>query len=357
MLAYYCLLIIPILFNWRIKNYPRLVITKRNNSTTITAFFLILFLLLIFRSIDVGIDLNAYDYIYNKIASLEWNRIHLYNLEFGYILLNKIISVFPNGFRILIVACALITLIPIYKLYKEDIAYAPLKILLLVNISIFPMFFSGLRQAIAFAIGIIAYKYVREKNLVKFLLIVVLAFSFHHSAFILCALYPVYHMTLKKKHLIFIVPVMIAIFVFNRPIFNFLSLLISDLYSGIDVTPTGAFTMIVLFVMFSIFSYVIPDENKMDKETIGLRNIMLLATCIQFFAPLAGLAMRMNYYFIILIPVIIPKIIKLAKPEMKQVAKLANVCMCIFFFAYFFVNAYIGADILRLYPYIPFWRG
>ena len=53
----------------------------------------------------------------------------------------------------------------------------------------------------------------------------------------------------------------------------------------------------------------------------------------------------------------ISKIIDKAKPNMREIAVLSNVVICLFFTVYRIVNMYTDADILQIYPYIPFWRG
>jgi hypothetical protein len=62
--------------------------------------------------------------------------------------------------------------------------------------------------------------------------------------------------------------------------------------------------MLILFLIFTVFAYLVPDESKLDPDTIGMRNFLLLAVAIQMFAPLHSLAMRMNYYYIVFIPLL-----------------------------------------------------
>ena len=42
---------------------------------------------------------------------------------------------------------------------------------------------------------------------------------------------------------------------------------------------------------------------------------------------------------------------------MREIAVLSNVVICLFFTVYRIVNMYTDADVLQIYPYIPFWRG
>lgn len=329
---------------------------KRSTAAPITAFFLILTVLVMFRALSVGADTGNYRYYFHRIKRLEWNELGEFGLEYAYVLLNKVVSVISDSEQTLFAIAALISVIPMYLLYKEDCDYVPLKILIFVNLSMFPMLFSGIRQAIAVSVGIIAYFYVRKKRLLLFLVAVVIAFLFHRSAFVLLALYPVCRVRLRKKHLWFVVPIIAAVFVFNRQIFSILTLFVADYFGNVAMTQTGAYTIILLFALFSVFSFVIPEESELDDETISLRNVLLLATCLQFFAPLHSIAMRMNYYFIVLIPVLVPRIIVCAKQNMKQLAQIANIVMCVFFFVYFFFTAYSGSNPLNMFPYTFFWE-
>ena len=101
---------------------------------------------------------------------------------------------------------------------------------------------------------------------------------------------------------------------------------------------------------------MIPDEDKLDKETNVLRNILVLTVCIQLFAPVHSLAMRVNYYFLPFIPILITKIIKYSNKNLKIVSTVSIYFMCIGFIALFFYRAYFGEDILQVFPYISLWE-
>lgn len=356
MFPYYCLVIIPIIFTWQLHQSGSIYLRKRTNELPITLFFLILMILLFFKSTSVGIDTLNYVYYYNKIADSTFENLANFDIEYLYVILNKFISHFFIDVRWLFVIVALISLIPMYLLYKEDCEYVPMKILVFINLPMFPMLFSGLRQAIAVSIGIISYFFVRKKRFFPYLITVLIAFAFHRSAFILLLLYPIYHIRLKRKYLFFVIPIMILIFIFNKQIFSFLSLFISEFFGDVKIMQTGAYAIMALFILFSIFSFVIPNEDLLDKETIGLRNILLLVTCLQFFVPLHPLSMRMNYYFIVFVPVLLPKIMKHANTNMTQIVQILNVVMCVFFIVYYFMGIHTGTDILRLYPYSFCWE-
>ena len=225
------------------------------------------------------------------------------------------------------------------------------------------MLFSGIRQSIAMGIGLVAFHFVKKKKLVSFLITVIIALGFHQSAFILFAMYPLYYFRIKKKHIYYLIPLIAIVYIFNQRIFSRLLIIMRlfgtkyDEYA--EIGGTGAVMMIICFAAFTIFAYIIPDATKEDNEFIGIRNYLLLATLIQCFAPLHNWAMRMNYYYILFVPLVIPKVLDNADVKWKQVSKLAEIVMCVFFTVYFIITVYTGCQTdggaLNTFPYVPFW--
>lgn len=355
MIPYYILIILPIIplmFRFEgIKFGKNVAISK--NELSIGLFFTVLLVLVSLRAITIGIDTQNYIYLFNSFSNMSWKELFI-GQEPAYAVLNKLVSYISKNPNLLFFVLAMMYIIPTAKFYIDNIEMPMLTIALFVSMSTFVMLFSGVRQSIAIAIGIVAFYLTKNKKLIPFILVVLLAILFHRSAFMIAFMYPLYHIKITKKWLLVVVPLMLAVFVFNKPIFNFLAIFISGSYE-VKVSSTGAYTMIVLFAMLSVFSYVVVDEEKMDSITFGFRNFLLLATTLQMFAPLNSLAMRMNYYYIIFIPILIPKIIKLASVRWNQVAKLAGLLMTVFFFAYFlFLEP--AENVLSTFPYKFFWE-
>lgn len=330
---------------------------EKKNRFALTLFFVMLTVLVMLRHESVGNDTSNYAYFFRKFASLDLRALFSETLEFGFAFYNKFVSVFTKDPQVFFTVTAIITSAMIYPTYRRMCSDTSLTITLFAILSTFVMMFSGIRQMLAIGLGVIAYELVRKKKMISFIAIVVLAMTIHTSAFMLFLLYPIYNAKITKKMLYIVVPVITLIMVFNRQIFNFLAgiLMAYTRFDSVDMTYTSAYSILVLFIIFAVFSYVIPDEAKLDEETKGLRNILILAIVIQCFAPVHSLAMRMNYYFIIFIPLLMPKIISVSKDSVKQLALLGRHIMVIFFLIYFFaVQAPSG--VLRVFPYHFFWE-
>ena len=146
---------------------------------------------------------------------------------------------------------------------------------------------------------------------------------------------------------------MALVYVFKTPIFTILLTFLWDEYGSADTT--GATTILMLLILFGCYSYILPEDNDLDKDTIAMRNILLLSIVIQYFAMLHPLSMRMNYYFLIYIPILIPKIASRSKKQFTQIARLSVIVMTAYFFIYFIRSVITDKDSLNIFPYIPFW--
>ena len=354
MIPYLILLTVPILLNPFVKDTT--INHVKMSKLPLLLFFGFLTVMVMTRHHNVGSDTNKYIYIFQRIAQTSWNRLTEHSLEPGFQLFSKLISLLSKDPQVFLAAAGLMVSALLYPTYRRLCIDAPLTIVLFCIMSIFPMMLSGIRQMMAIGFGMIAYAFVRRRKPILFLLMVAAAMSFHTSAFMLLFMYPLFHARINKKWAFFSIPALVIAFVFNRQIFGLLGALLQSFtkYEA-TLTATGAYSMLILFAAFVVFSFVIPDDALLDDETIGLRNFLLLSLVLQMFAPLNFLAMRMNYYYIAFIPLLLPRIIACASVRYRSIAAWARNIMVVFFFVYFFVRANSGIT-LRTVPYHFFWE-
>lgn len=355
MWVYVILLFVPLFIQHAIYGKKKVDLEKKNKNA-LAIFFLLFTVLVMLRHESVGNDTRNYRFFFENYARMDWETIGKDPVEVGFSYFNKIVSVVKNDPQFFLAVTAIVTVLMIYFTYRRLCLDSSLTIMLFCTMSTFVMAFSGIRQMLAIGLGFLAYECTRNKKLLLFIPIVLLAMSFHTSAFMLAFMYPLYHAKITKNWLLVVVPVLALIFVMNKPIFSFLAAIIARYtkYEG-DITSTGAYTMLLLFIIFTVFAFLVPNESKLDAETIGLRNFLLFSLALQMFAPLHSLAMRMNYYYIIFIPLLMPKIIQNSDIKWKQLAVAGRHVMVIFFLVYFFKNAGDGGN-LNVFPYHFFWE-
>lgn len=370
-----------------------LSVDSPSTNRSLVVFFVLFLALLCLRDIYVGCDLVSYRRIlycagsddmaayhemiireieqsYASSLRIDEQRAQLYqfaeetadeyvifgNLEPLYTALNFTLAWLSLDVRALMVVGALLAVVPVAFFCIREAKMPFLTIVLFVGATPFAFYFSGLRQAIAMGMMIPMYYALKDKKFIRFFLFFAIAVGFHYSAVVALALIPVMYLKITRKWMLLIGPAIVAFFIWNEPVLKFI-LSVAGTYGQFysEISNNGSYGMLALFAAFVIYSYVLPDEQNMKMEDFALRNILLVCLGIQLFAPLHTVFMRLGYYYHIFIPVIIPRMAKLAHPKLKWLAKLSVYVMVVFFFFYFIYNGYTSYDILQVYPYIPFW--
>lgn len=177
-------------------------------------YLILTFLILTFFSairFDVGYDyLYIYVDAFNEVVRLNFNEIissyfaseQIYYFvgrhEIGYVLLQYIVSIFSTDFQaIFVVTSVVINGLVCILFYK----YAQDKILAVFLYFCFGMFYSSLnflRQNISAILIAFAFAQIKERNLKKFVLLVVLAGLFHKSAFFMLPFYFILQIKMGK---------------------------------------------------------------------------------------------------------------------------------------------------------------
>jgi transmembrane protein EpsG len=329
---------------------------EKKNKAALTFFFSLLALLVMLRHPSVGTDTTSYKFTFEHISKLSWSEVGKGSSEFCFAYFNKLISMISDEAVFFFIVSTITIVALIYPTYSRLSTDTSLVVVLFCTMSTFVMMFSGVRQMLAVALGFVAYELTRRRKLFWFFVVVVLAFLVHNSSFMLFIMYPLYHVRITKNWLYVVVPVVGGMFVFNQQIFS-VATMILERYTRFEAvtSSTGAYTMLILFALFTIFSFVVVDEEKMDEEAIGLRNFMLLSLVVQLFAPLHTLAMRMSYYYMMFIPLLMPKIIACRSQRWSQIALIARHCMVLFFLAYDLLFIISGGS-LDVFPYHFFWE-
>lgn len=354
MFAYFLLIGIPLIFSMLVINNKQ---NKKTKAFIMASFFLVYFLLLSLRAPTVGTDLASYLPQFEERVKKTWNLLFdEIGTEAGYLFLNKLIGSIWADNQFFLTCIALICVLPLGIMYCKESEKPLVSMATFLVLPVFTMLFSGLRQGIAIAMVAPAYYFTKNKKPIWFILTVLFAMLFHTSAFIIALLYPVYHVNITKEKLFFGVPLILLVFVFNEQIFSFLMRFMGRYEHYLKIEETNAYEMIFLFTIFTVYAFITPQKEKMDKDTIGLRNILLLTLCLQMFASINQLAMRMNYYFTVFLPLLIPKIGARCHASDKDIIRLLETLLIAFFIGYFIWNGYKGGDPMQIFPYIPFWE-
>ncbi len=359
MIPYYVLIGAPLLFAlFRSLSFDRPLHPFPQKNYTTAIFFFLYFLLLALRRADIGVDTSSYVQSFSRFVNLSFaDAILTTRWEVGFVFITKCLTFFFSSPQLYLAVMAALCTYPVaYMLYHETEDDASSLVLFLIFPN-FIMLFSGVRQSLAMAFAPLVYYAVRERRLWRALLLAAAASTIHTSALILFVMYPLYHMKLRPKHLFWLIPGYIFTFLNSTRLYFLIKPLFGESYAANygELTQTGATTMIILFSLFIAYAFIAPNEELMDPDTLGLRNILVLVLFIQMFSTISPLTMRMNYYFLPFIPLLIPKIThRITRVDIHYV-QLIKIGMFAFFLLYQFLKIHT-TDSLGIYPYAFFWQ-
>ena len=276
------------------------------------------------------------------------------HFEHGYVIFNKILSLFGSHYNILLTGCALValTFFAIWTYRNSDQPF--LTSLIYLALPCFLINYSGLRQGLAVSITLVAFEFIKKKKIIPFVLCVLLAATFHSSATIFFIAYPVYWIQWKIIPKKFTTVFPIVVYALRYALFPILSRLYQQ---NAVVDDSGQITMFVFYCLIYFFAIVLGSD---DQEENGFRNLFLIATMIQAMSGIYGGATRLGYYFVVYLSMLLPCVVRYQKQVDNSFVKRKNgVVIYVGIAVAFFV---FGLSILqrggwaKSYPYYFFWN-
>lgn len=320
--------------------------------------FLQLALLGGFRGITVGTDTAAYHDIFYKVQ--ETNTLKgLWEIreEFGYVLLNKLVAILGGGPQlVMFVTSAFIAggFLIFITHNSDDIFFS---VLLLLSLMLYFTSFNGIRQYMATVVLLNAYIFLKRKKLLPYLILCVLAISFHKTALLFV---PFYFINLVKWNQRRVIILLITIFVltaFSSLLIDLVVKILPQYRHYLDTRYFQATNGIMMpVVFFSIFAFVafifFVAKPYKDKDFVNMFiffGFLLFLTVVGVTS--SSIANRLGWYLSPYLIVLIPKSLKYLPATAKTISTLGIGVMG---FAYFIYCLSIEWN--RVVPYIFYWN-
>jgi hypothetical protein len=290
-----------------------------------------------FVDINTVSDLDSYKDHFLEVRYLGWIEILKTKAEFGYYIIAKICYSVSQSFQFFLFVYNSIMLSLFFVWIKRESVNVELSVVLFLLLA-----YSGsiyiLRQYMAIAILLLSYRYILERKLIKYLLVVVIAISFHRTAVIFLPLYFIFNQ--KNKYAIVLAIVsfgVIAFWAVQNPYLFVENLTANENYMKyLDKEEYSGTIMVALVNMTFLAAYIFIIGKKILHDDVSrLFFIMLtIATIVSFWGvgfPLVGRLVK--YYDIVLI-VTIPFMAKNIKSLSVRYAFVAIVCLLEFYIAF-----------------------
>lgn len=304
---------------------------------------LLLFLYAALRSPNFSGDVAAYVTRFNayKRYSLE-EMLRLYTLNTKnptYHLLGWFVSrVFNDAQWWLAFIGAVYAFCGVYIIYKES-ENPLLSVIAWLALGFFGFSLSGLRQALALSITMLAYFPAKNRKMWKFIFLVIAATLFHNSAIIFLLVYPFAQKKLGYLHLIVAVAVVVVFLGFQGQVRNLIANLFEDSYLGgyadreQTLTMSGLIIQVAIF-MFSLLYY--PNVVKKHEDAKILYNLSFIGMLFQLFAAMIAEMFRVSMYFSFFNVLLIPLAIQ-SEPS-KNTRQILTILISVVFVIFMFRN-------------------
>ncbi|GIM28308.1 hypothetical protein CPJCM30710_09740 [Clostridium polyendosporum] len=265
---------------------------------------------------NTGYDYDSYKDIFNRVNS---STLFNMGIEFGFTTLCYILKLLGLGFEVLIFIIALVSLVFKYKSIKQYSIYPFISLIIYFSANFIIQDFGQIRQGLAIAFSLYSIRYIKERRLVSYLILMAFAIAFHYSAVIFLPFYFIGNVELSNRKLIIIVAFSFVIYaVFRFGVFEFIFTKIINLpyviykYKAYSGAPLGfvGFTFVFRVAIFIAFLLLERDiRNNYTYYNILKNGYFLSIIMYIIFNVNEGLATRGALYFktfeILLIPSIV----------------------------------------------------
>lgn len=334
-----------------VKNNLKLVRTKKPNTLFVWLVFFCLAFVAMFRY-KVGVDFFGYYRVEgwaNKFNEGEFE-------EPGFTLLAVICKkLFGEQRGILTIASAFITVaLFVFTIARNRENFA-ISVLLFVFVGCFTGMFNGVRQYLAAAIMFTGHRFIVDKKPIRWLLVVLLASSFHVTAILMFFVYFVCNLKCNWK-LVFMYLVIAVVLLFAyEPLFNLVGALKQDeidTTSSYMVTTVNALRVLVQCVPIMFLFFVKNDEINDDKEVRFLLNICILNAAIAVAAMNSAYLSRFCIYTSCFQILMYPKLFSKMRGRDGIIFVIMLLLLYSIFWAYDVINASTIKNFYWIFKYL-----
>ena len=282
------------------------------------------------RGSSVGIDYQMYrDYFFairEGGASYLVSSSNPYRLEWGYSLLNYLVSLVSSDVRVFMAAAALLIAGLTCLFIAKNSPSWWLSVFVFVSFGFYNNSLCFIRQSIAIAIFLFAIPFLKEKKLIPYLVIVVLAASFHKALFIMVVLYFIAHIPVTWKSLTVYGALTALVLIFSWPLFHFVTQFVYQYYAteeglyymqGRD-WQTAFVPVVYMLVIVGLRQYLL----KRDPKNIVLVNFSIYAGLLYIMTCKHFLFQRFGMLFFTAAILVIPEFLVSIDANRDELAEL-----------------------------------
>lgn len=136
---------------------------------------------------DFTSDYKNYVFLFDLYNQFSFNQLFInqFGQEIGFVIFNRVIGIFTDNSVFIMLITSFVIIYLFLKEIKKDSVYVWLSVLLFVAIGQYYISFNLIRQILAVSIIFAGSKYLYEKKIMKYLMVILIASLFHKTSFIM----------------------------------------------------------------------------------------------------------------------------------------------------------------------------
>ncbi len=269
---------------------------------------------------------NLFDYLSNITDGKD-----LLFSEIGFSIYIWVLSrVFSDAQWLLIVSAVIMTVCTLKFISKhsEDVT---LSLVMFLCLGLFTFNMNGLRQCLSMSICLFAYDFIKEKKFMPFVLILILAMSFHKSALIFGFSFLLIFVKPKLNHVLVFLTALALFIAFADDISFLYDSLTGEDYSGGESFDSGGYITIAIYLIIIVVTLLF-NKNWNNSQlflpllltVVGVSLYVIRYTSVQIYE-------RISYYFyfytILLLPSVISKFESRSKVVINAVVSILSIIL------------------------------
>lgn len=287
----------------------------KGESISSSVLALTLILLLAFRAHHIGTDVKHYLEYWAIAETRDLSNVSRF--EPAFVALVEATHWLSDSPQFFLTAVAVLSIAPIAYAIQGLSPRPILSWAIYVCLGFYAFTFSGLRQAIAYGFTTAAIHFIKKKQPLLFLILVIVASSFHISALIFLPAYWVYRMRLGPIGLTLYFSSVLVIFIFRAPIFLWVT---ENFFSDYELSRSNSYSWLLLSACIVLLSWLqlsqaskqqVPDhENRNEVATAaGLLRLATVGVTMMMFASVGNNVLRLADYYYVAIIFLIPMVL------------------------------------------------
>lgn len=325
------------------------------------------------RSSHVGNDTSAYIGLFNDIAITGDISKYSWRYEFGYLYLNKFLSLLSSNSQIIIIVTSILIMVGFARFIYKYSNNLWLSVYLFFTLGYFGMAMNTIRQNIAIVILLFSYDFIKEKNLFKFIITVFIASAFHRTAIIFLLAWPITKLKFSYKTIVTAAVGGLSLYILFpivlQTMFRFFpnyQYFLGSSYLDGDIRLASIMNFLVglSVLIFGVFTkyhnkniYTCSKLNTKSGVIVNDANNMslflLVACSITFISLKFSLLDRVGEYFFVFTIVFLPNALNSIRD--KNIRALLSFIIVVLFFVYSTTIQIIRPEWNIIYPYRFFW--